>query len=394
MLILILMQESKHIQELNKAKAELSILYEVSNAMHTTLKLDEILYIILTGVTAHIGLGFNRAMLFLVNRNLGVLEGKMGIGPDTTEEADFIWKGIDTRKTGLKDLIGCYSKEKMMKSKFNRIIESVSISYNDNNILSLAVRNDSPYIHATKDKIANLGGDPLLKFFDSKEFVIVPLRAKDDVVGLIIVDNFVTNKTITDDDIRMLTMFANHAALAIENSQLYEQTLIKAHTDSLTGLWNHGYFQQVTDQLLDNSNKGNDSLSLFLIDIDNFKIFNDTYGHQQGDNALVSIANIFKEASRKLDCVCRYGGEEFAIVLPKTNIKDALVIAERIRSAIDKYDFDVGMGQPLRKITVSIGVATFPNHADNKSELIKAADKALYEAKNSGKDKVVIFPHQ
>ena len=119
MLPLIIMQESKHTQELNKARAELSILYEISQAMHTTLNLDEILYIILTGVTAHIGLGFNRAMLFLVNRNTNVLEGKMGIGPDTTEEADSIWKGIDKQKMNLGDLINCYSNEKMSKSKFN-----------------------------------------------------------------------------------------------------------------------------------------------------------------------------------------------------------------------------------------------------------------------------------
>ncbi|MDD5617486.1 MAG: sensor domain-containing diguanylate cyclase [Candidatus Omnitrophica bacterium] len=390
------MQESKNIQELNKAKAELSILYEISNAMHTTLKLDEILYIILTGATAHIGMGFNRAMLFLVNKNLSVLEGKMGIGPDTSEEADSIWKGIDTRKTGLNDLISCYSKEKMAKSKFNCLVESISIPCDEKKggVLASVLLNNSLYLHIAKDKIAGLGSDPLLKLFNSKEFAVVPLRAKNDIIGLIVVDNFVTHKTITDNDIRMLTMFTNHAALAIENSQLYEQTLMKAHTDSLTGLWNHGYFQQKIEQLLNKAKEENDCLSLIMIDIDDFKVFNDSWGHQQGDNVLVQIANIFKDASRKLDCVCRYGGEEFVLILPKTNTKDALIIAERIHSAISKQAFSAGLDQPAQKITVSMGLASFPNHAANKSDLIKSADEALYEAKKSGKNKVIAFSCQ
>ena len=166
----------------------------------------------------------------------------------------------------------------------------------------------------------------MLKFFHSNDFVIVPLRSKNTSIGLIVVDNFVTHKPITSDDIRMLTMFVNHAAMAIENSQLYEQTLIKAHADSLTGLWNHGYFQQKMDQMLNKAKEESDSLSLAMIEIDDFKVFNDEQGHQQGDSILVQIAKILKDASRKLDYVCRYGGEEFAVILPKANFKDALQI--------------------------------------------------------------------
>jgi len=393
MLILILMQEAKHIQELNKTKAELSILYEISNAMHTTLKLDEILYIILTGVTAHIGLGFNRAMLFLVNKNHGLLEGKMGIGPDTTEEADSVWKGIDTQKMKLADLISYYSKDKMAKSKFNCLVESISFPCQDKNsgVLASALLPDKTYVYITKDNIESIKNDPLLKFFDSKEFAIVPLRSKNDSIGLIVVDNFVTHKSITNDDIRMLKMFANHAAMAIENSQLYEQTLIKAHTDSLTGLWNHGYFQQKIDQLINKAKEETEPLSLVMIDIDDFKVFNDEYGHQQGDSALKKIAKILKDTSRKLDYVCRYGGEEFAIILPKAGIEDAMHIAGRINNSVSNFSFSLEPGASTQKITVSIGVATLPNHANNKSELIKAADKALYEAKNSGKNKALSF---
>ena len=111
-------------KELENKKRELNILYEISNALRTTLKLEEILYIILTGVTAHIGLGFNRAALFLVNGNTGVIEGKMGIGPETGEEADSIWKKIEQQKLNLDDLISSYKvSDHLAKSKFNQQVQ-------------------------------------------------------------------------------------------------------------------------------------------------------------------------------------------------------------------------------------------------------------------------------
>lgn len=387
------MQENTHLlEELHKTKVELSILYEVSNAMHTTLKLDEILYIILTGVTAHIGMGFNRAMLLLVNNNLGVLEGKMGIGPDTAEEADSIWRGIETERMSLEELISCFSKEKMKKSKFNCLVESISMPCDEKTggILTVSL-SDGMSLHISKDRLANLNNDPLLKYFNSEDFVITPLKAKDKVIGLIVVDNFVTHKPITNDDIRMLTMFANQAGLAIEKSNLYERVVIMSNTDSLTGLWNHAFFQQVLEQQLNRAKEEGEYLSLVMIDIDDFKVFNDTWGHQKGDNILVQIAKLFKEASRKLDYICRYGGEEFSIILPKTNIKDAMTIADRIYTSVGKFHFEPSLGNPPQKITLSLGVATFPTHARSKSELIQAADKALYEAKRLGKNKVINF---
>ncbi|MDD5352338.1 MAG: sensor domain-containing diguanylate cyclase [Candidatus Omnitrophica bacterium] len=390
------MQEKDNLlsEELNKARAELSILYEISNAMHTTLKLDEILYIILTGVTAHIGLSFNRAILFLVNKDTGMLEGKMGIGPDTAEAADSIWKRIDTQRMKLEDLISSFSKDKLDSSKLNFLVKSISVPCIEEKggILAVAL-NDGMSLHIAKDKIATLKDDPALKLFNSDEFVVVPLQAKNNVIGLIVADNFVTRKPITKDDIRMLTMFANQAGLAIESSQLYEQTLIRAHTDALTGLWNHGYFQHKLEQLLEKAKEETSYLSLIFVDIDDFKIFNDTCGHQKGDEILVQIAGLFKEVSRKFDYLCRYGGEEFALILPNTNLKDAMAIAERIRVVINNRHFDSGAGHPPQNIACSLGVATFPLHARNKAELIKAADKALYEAKHKGKNNVVSFSY-
>ena len=176
----------------------------------------------------------------------------------------------------------------------------------------------------------------------------------------------------------MLTMFANQAGLAIENSMLYEQALLRAHTDSLTQLWNHGYFQYSLEEMLSTAKAGERPLSLLLIDIDNFKQYNDQYGHQKGDEILRSISYILREQSRKMDLVCRYGGEEFAIILPDTNRQDAGHIAERLRDAVEKANLP----------TLSIGVASYPEDAKDKQELIELADGALYKAKRLGKNQV------
>jgi len=376
-------------EELNRTRAELTILYEISNALRTTLKLDEILYIILTGVTAHVGLGFNRAMIFLVNEKEGFIEGKMGIGPDTGEEANKIWTKIQQEQMDLDDLIAVFkASEKMPESKFNQQVKSIRIGIKENKptLLNIAV-SDGMLLHLTKETIKEYTDDPLVQILKTDEMVIVPLKAKDRVNGVIVADNIYTRKPITKDDMRMLVMLSNQAGLAIENSQLYEQTLIKSHTDSLTGLWNHGYFQYILQKETQKAKEQNCLLSLIMIDIDNFKTYNDTMGHQTGDQILKEISRILNDHSRKIDWVCRYGGEEFAIILPQTSKKEAFLLAEQLRKKIQDYPFLYEEIMPDKRITISCGIATFPEDGNNNSELISSADKYLYEAKSQGKNR-------
>jgi len=214
-------------EELERTKSELAILYEISNAMRTTLKLDEILYIILTGVTAHIGLGFNRAILFLVNEKEGVVEGKMAIGPETGEEANRVWKYVEQEKMDMDDLINAYKVSgHIQQSPFNRQVQRFKIPLQDqrDNIFSIVVLEGMP-LHLTNETIKHYSNDPIIKMLKSDELVIVPLKAKDKVNGIILADNFITKKPITKDDLRMLIMLSNQAGLAIENSQLYEKRL-------------------------------------------------------------------------------------------------------------------------------------------------------------------------
>ena len=375
-------------QELERTKQELGILYEISNAMRTTLRLDEIFYIILTGVTAHIGLGFNRAMLFLVNEKDGLIEGKLGIGPETGEEANRIWNQIESEKMSMDDLINVYKfSHQALESGFNRQVRNLKFTSRGQNdsLLALSVLDGMP-LHLTRETMQNYLNDPVIQLLKSQELVVAPLKSKEKVNGLILADNFVTKKPISKDDIRMLIMLANQAGLAIENSQLYEKTALRAHSDYLTDLWNHGYFQAILQSELEKARAAKTPLTLIMLDIDDFKVYNDSLGHQAGDSILKQLGALLKNQSRKMDYVCRYGGEECTIILPGTEKKEAYLIAERLRQDIEKQGFIHEEILPQKKLTVSIGLAAFPENGLNPSELIAASDKALYQAKNKGKN--------
>lgn len=369
-------------EELAKTRTELEMLYEIGNAMRTTLNLEEILYIILTAATSHTGLSFNRSMLFLVNKKENRLEGKMGIGPDSAEDASKIWTHIEKNKIGLEELIGVETQlDHLKKSKLNQAIKSIKIPIRENSgIIALTALEGMPFIINTPEAKQKMK-DEYSILLDLDEFVTVPLKAKDNVIGVLLADNRFNQKPITTDAIRVLTMFANQAGLAIENSRLYEQTVVLSNSDSLTGLWNHGYFQYLLGEETKRSALVKSYFTLFMIDIDNFKTFNDTYGHQAGDNIIRKISEIFRDVSRKIDIVARYGGEEFAVILPITKKEEALILAERIRKAVET-------SPSLKNITISIGVASYPEDGQKKEDILARADKTLYEAKRSGKNKI------
>lgn len=379
-------------KELEKSRAELWMFYEIGNLMRSTLKLEQILYIILTCVTSHEGLGFNRAMLFLVNERKKTLEGKVGIGPDTADEADKIWKKIEAEKTTLKDLINVYKAFiKRKGSRLDKVVKSIKVPLRESGgILALTVLEGMTF-EITTDEVSKKVKDPICALLKTEHFVTVPLKAKDKTIGIILVDNIFTKEPITKDDIRILTMFANQAGLAIENSHLYEKTVSLSHSDSLTNLINHGRFQYLLSRNLKQAAKLKKPTSLLMIDIDNFKNFNDTLGHPAGDMVLINIAKILKKTCRSTDIVARYGGEEFIVVLFDTNKESAWGLAERLRQAVEKFDFPGQEIQPDKNLTISLGLASFPEDAKNKAELISKADSALYQAKAAGKNRTHIY---
>ena len=378
--------------ELERLDWEFSLLYEISNAMRTTLKLDQILYIILTALTSHEGLGFNRAMLFLVNDKENVLEGVMGIGPHTAEEAGKIWHAISQSKMTLDDFIASYDTfKKDPESKLNSIVKGIKVPLReDMGILALTILEGMPF-EITTHEAKKLVDPQIQKTLNTDFFVTVPLKAKDKILGAILVDNMFNKKPITKSDVRMLSMFANHAGLAIENSRLYEETVYLSSIDWLTKLWNYGKFQQNLSLELEKAKKSENSLSLVMTDVDNFKNYNDRLGHMKGDEALKQIAGALQSKSRKFDIVARYGGEEFAIIMPNTSKENARLFAERLRNEVERLYAEEASIQPEKRLTISCGIATYPEDANSKDALISKSDIALYEAKGTGKNRTVAY---
>ena len=194
--------------------------------------------------------------------------------------------------------------------------------------------------------------------------------------------------TMAAEDRLMLQAVASELAVAIENSQLYKLTRTLAITDELTGLHNYRFLQQRLDEEIERARRYHKDLSMLMVDVDDFKGFNDTQGHIAGDAALSEFARVLKTSTREVDIVARYGGEEFSIILPETDAAGAFVVAEKVREAVSKHEFKDSDGEPTKHLTVSVGLATFPTHAEDKETLLRRSDDALYEAKHGGKDRV------
>ena len=379
-------------KELNRAHRELAVLYEVSKAVQTSLELNYILHTILTGVTAHTGLGFNRAILFLANTTSRCLETKMVIGPESGKHAHEIWDHLTKHHSILDDLI---TQDKITKntnkSTLYQAIKDLKISLKNeegNQDLLASVYNNGEPIHISSKEINHYKNDPLLQVFKTNELILVPLKAKHKVNGIIAADNLYTQKPITRADMKIFMMLANQAGLAIENAHLYNKLRHKSHTDSLTTLWNHGFFQDQLSHELNNAQATQATLCLLMIDLDNFKKLNDTFGHYVGDTILKEISIILKDSSRVNDYICRYGGEEFSIILPQTTKKQGFTIAERIRERVALHTFKK-LPEDIQ-VTLSIGLATYPHDANSKETLIPEADRAMYKAKFSGKNQVFV----
>ncbi len=223
-----------------------------------------------------------------------------------------------------------------------------------------------------------------------RSLLAVPLLLKQQALGLLVVDETRETHRFLEDEVTLVSAIANQAVLAIENARLYLQVKEQAITDGLTGLYNHRFFQlRFADEFAHCKRYGND-LALIMLDIDHFKEYNDSFGHIAGDLALKEIANLTRASVRENDLVARYGGEEFVIILPMTNLEGAKVVAERIRESVLNCRFLGDMKIPQVSITVSLGVSAYRQGVDNREDLLREADDALYQAKESGRNRVIV----
>lgn len=223
-------------------------------------------------------------------------------------------------------------------------------------------------------------------------FVCVPLAAQGETLGLFTLaalPDVVTEGGLGEPRVRLAVTVAEQFALALANLRLRETLRGQSIRDPLTGLFNRRYMEETLDRELSRAERDGRPLSVILLDIDRFKHFNDTFGHEAGDTILSSLGSLLRSASRAGDVACRYGGEEFALILPAASLVDAQRRAEEIREAIRGLRVALG-SRPLEAVRCSMGVAAFPEHGGVSGALLRAADAALYRAKREGRDQVVL----
>jgi diguanylate cyclase (GGDEF)-like protein/PAS domain S-box-containing protein len=327
--------------ELERINRELSILYEVSMAVSRTIDLDKLFSDIMQAIT---GLEFLnvelKGVIFLVEGD--AMHAAYGRGIDSSF--------LDNHK-GLK-VGSCLCG---LAAKTGEVILS---------------RNSS-----TDGRHMVLDSD-----MKPHGHIILPLKVKDSVIGVLCL-YLPRDAEIDENKVKMLVSICNQIGIAVENARLYEEAKSLSLHDSLTGFGNRRYMEVMFEKIFAESKRYGRHLSAIMLDIDYFKKYNDTFGHIAGDSLLARLAAIISREIRETDLAIRYGGEEFLILLPETEIERALEVTERIRRSVEAGG----------EITVSLGISTYDNRMEKKEDLICAADEALYRAKREGRNRIIFL---
>ena len=228
----------------------------------------------------------------------------------------------------------------------------------------------------------------LLTGYKTRSVLCAPLISRGRIIGAVELLNK-RRGPFNDDDLQMVMTLVEPGAIAIENAILYQKSAELTVTDDLTKLFNSRYLNVHLRREIKRSRRYGVPVSLIFLDLDGFKMVNDTYGHLSGSRALYEVGQILQETVREIDVVSRYGGDEFTIILPQTGAAGAKTIAERIRTLIAEHVFLTDLNFDVR-LTASFGVSTFPDHGQTREELIQRADKAMYLVKDRGKNGVAL----
>src|ERR1700728_1387455 len=224
------------------------------------------------------------------------------------------------------------------------------------------------------------------KFFaESASRMCIPLVSFGQTLGVLALDSAKTD-AFRDGDQQSLESVADICATAIQNAHYVDRVKQLAYLDGLTGIFNRRFFELRIMEEIERARRYGSGMAVIMADIDQFKQLNDEFGHLLGDEVLRQVSSLFHQQLRKIDVVCRYGGEEFAILLTQTNCQQAMAIAEKLRKMVAEWQFP---GVP-RTVTISAGVAAFPTHGKTRDEMIRAADSGLYAAKQAGRNRVCL----
>jgi diguanylate cyclase (GGDEF)-like protein len=226
------------------------------------------------------------------------------------------------------------------------------------------------------------------KFFaESASRMCMPLVSFGQTLGIIALDSAMAD-AFRDGDLQSLESVADICATAIQNAHYVERVKQLAYLDGLTGIFNRRFFELRIMEEIERARRYGTGMAVIMADIDQFKRLNDEFGHVLGDEVLRQVSSLFHQQLRKIDVVCRYGGEEFAILLTQTSAQHAMNIAEKLRKMVAGWQFP---GVP-RTVTISAGAAAFPEHGTTRDALVRAADSALYAAKQAGRNRVCLGP--
>ncbi len=359
----------------------ISLLHEISTLVRASLELEPTCYAVLHGVTAGVGLGLNRAMLFFADENdRNLLRGVLAVGPADAGEADRVWRSIMTDQPDLQTLYEAGLRRSAEPGELDRRVRETVLRIDGDSPVALAVRR-SQLVH--RDGSDDLGG-----LLHLETAVAAPVRWRGAMKGVLYADNRFTGRAVDHVTELVFAMLANQAGVAIETAHRYEHVARAARTDALTGLGHHGAMMEALSAAARRADVSDGSLGVVMIDLDDFKRINDTHGHLVGDALLRATADRLRREVRSGASVFRYGGEEFTVVLPGVDIDGASATGERLRAAIGEQPFALGDGLVIGA-TCSVGVAVLAAPRVEARALLAAADAALLEAKATGKNRVV-----
>ena len=248
-----------------------------------------------------------------------------------------------------------------------------------------AMRTGHPHLAVAGDNTAPCGHAAGV----TNTYLCVPVLAQGEAFGILHFQATDEAPTLADSELSLKTTFASHVGLSVANIRLREALRTQSIRDPLTGLYNRRYLNEMLERETRRAVRAEHGLGILMLDLDHFKKFNDTYGHDAGDTVLRETASFLTKSVRAEDIVCRFGGEEFVVILPMADLTASHARAERIRSKLRELTV-LHQGQSLGMLTVSVGVAELPSHGTNPQELIEAADAALYRAKREGRDRVAV----
>ncbi len=383
---------------------ELGFQLTVTRAMLGTLELDQILYIILSGITHGDGLGFNRAFLFLADEEGRELRASTAAGPADDAEAHRIWEEMEEQELDLEQILEKFEasagdpKARRLSRRMAGFVVPLSASApaiaedeQDIPIQALILRcarQKDPFfsntIKAVYPPLDDSAGEPV----EFNHLALVPLLLRDDVLGVILADNRYNQREIREEEMRGLTTLGNLASIAIEKARLHQRLKEMAALDGLTGVFNRRHYEMRLEQEVARARRDGRSLSLMVFDIDRFKDTNDRHGHEVGDKVLKDLAAILRERLRAEDMVARYGGEEFVVLLTGGATSDeSRIVAEKLRAKVES----TSLGErPAGEITLSGGVAYMNAEQLEGAMIFRMADEALYKAKQAGRNRVVL----